>query len=193
MPVWQVAFFVIPLLFLIAVSFFVVKNYRVEPGFLPENWTKVLGKPNFWWTYGYTFLLATISMIAGTLLAFPASYALAFKLSEGARRWAVFLLIIPFFTSYVVRIFAWMFLLASNGVVNGALSYIGLRTLDDAEQPVRYARRLHDADAAAHHHPADIFARRHRQALHRGRAQPRLRALPDDLHGRSCRWRKSGS
>ncbi len=126
MPVWQLAFFVIPLLFLVAVSFFVVKNYRVEPGFLPENWTKVLGKPNFWWTYGYTFLLATISMIAGTLLAFPAAYALAFKLSEGARRWAVFLLIIPFFTSYVVRIFAWMFLLASNGVVNGALSYIGL-------------------------------------------------------------------
>lgn len=126
MPIWQVAFFVMPLLFLIAVSFFIVKNYRVEPGFLPENWTKVLGKANFWWTYGYTFLLATISMIAGSLLAFPASYALAFKLSEGARRWAVFLLIIPFFTSYVVRIFAWMFLLARDGVINGALGRIGL-------------------------------------------------------------------
>jgi ABC-type spermidine/putrescine transport system permease subunit I len=126
MPIWQIAFFVIPLLFLIAVSFFIVKNYRVEPGFLPENWTKILGRYIFWKTYGYTFLLATIATIVGTVLAFPAAYALAFKLSESARRWAVFLLIIPFFTSYVVRIFAWMFLLAREGVVNGALGRLGL-------------------------------------------------------------------
>jgi spermidine/putrescine transport system permease protein len=126
MPVWQIAFFVIPLLFLIAVSFFVVKNYRVEPGFMPENWTKILGRYIFWKTYGYTLMLATVATVIGTLLAFPASYALAFKLSDGARRWAVFLLIIPFFTSYVVRIFAWMFLLAREGVLNGALGLIGL-------------------------------------------------------------------
>lgn len=126
MPIFQITFFVIPLLFLIAVSFYVVKNYRVEPGFLPENWTKVLGKPNFWWTYGYTFLLASIATVIGTVVAFPASFALAFKLSESARRWAVFLLIIPFFTSYVVRVFAWMFLLAREGVINGALGRIGL-------------------------------------------------------------------
>lgn len=126
MPIFQIAFFVVPLLFLIAVSFFVVKNYRVEPGFLPGNWTKVLGKSNFWWTYGYTFLLASIATVIGTVVAFPAAFALAFKLSEGARRWAVFLLIIPFFTSYVVRVFAWLFLLAREGVINGALGRIGL-------------------------------------------------------------------
>lgn len=126
MPLWQIAFFVGPLLFLIAVSFFVVVNYRVEPGFAPENWTKMLGRYIFWKTYGYTLLLATIATIVGTLLAFPASYALAFYMSETARRWALFLLIIPFFTSYVVRIFAWMFLLAREGVINGTLNLVGL-------------------------------------------------------------------
>lgn len=126
MPFWQIAFFVGPLLFLIAVSFFVVVNYRVEPGFEPANWTKMLGRYIFWKTYGYTFLLASIATVLGTVLAFPASYALAFYTSESGRRWALFLLIIPFFTSYVVRIFAWMFLLAREGVINGAIKYIGL-------------------------------------------------------------------
>jgi spermidine/putrescine transport system permease protein/putrescine transport system permease protein len=44
---------------------------------------------------------------AGVALAFPCAYALAFKVSENVRRWAIFLLIIPFFTSYLVRAYSW--------------------------------------------------------------------------------------
>ena len=58
-------------------------------------------------------------------VAFPAAYTLAFKVSESTRRWAVFLLIIPFFTSYLVRIFSWYVILAESGVINAMLSYIG--------------------------------------------------------------------
>jgi spermidine/putrescine transport system permease protein len=42
------------------------------------------------------------------------------------RRWAIFLLIIPFFTSYLVRIFSWYVILAESGVVNAILGYVGL-------------------------------------------------------------------
>ena len=51
---------------------------------------------------------------------------LAFRMSESARRWIVFLLIIPFFTSYLVRIFSWYVILAESGVINAMLGYIGL-------------------------------------------------------------------
>ena len=61
-----------------------------------------------------------------TIVAFPASYALAFKVSDSVRRWVIFLLIIPFFTSYLVRIFSWYVILAESGVINAMLSYIGL-------------------------------------------------------------------
>ena len=47
-------------------------------------------------------------------------------MSETARRWAVFFLIIPFFTSYLVRVYAWQVIIAENGVINAALSYLGL-------------------------------------------------------------------
>ncbi|MEL6964962.1 MAG: efflux RND transporter permease subunit, partial [Pseudomonadota bacterium] len=71
-------------------------------------------------------VLATSATLICTLLAFPASYALAFKVSASARRWAIFLLIIPFFTSYLVRTFSWYVILAESGVVNAMLGYIGL-------------------------------------------------------------------
>ena len=69
---------------------------------------------------------ATIAAILSSLIAFPASYALAFKVSETARRWAVFFLILPFFTSYLVRVYAWQVLLAESGPINAFLGFAGL-------------------------------------------------------------------
>ncbi|MEZ5774299.1 MAG: ABC transporter permease [Hyphomicrobiaceae bacterium] len=124
--VWQGLFFIGPLLFMIAMSFFVVKNYRMEPAFDPVNWQKMLGWKIFWSAYLRTFLLAALATLLTSLVAFPAAFALAFKVSESTRRWAVFLLIIPFFTSYLVRIYAWQVILAEKGVINAALSFLGL-------------------------------------------------------------------
>ena len=124
--IWQVLFFLGPLLFMIAMSFFLVKNYRMEEAFELKNWEKMLTRGYFRDSYVFTFTLATVSTLLTSLIAFPASFALAFKVSESVRRWALFLLIIPFFTSYLVRIFSWYVILAESGVVNGLLSHIGL-------------------------------------------------------------------
>lgn len=124
--IWQVLFFVGPLVFMVAMSFFLVKNYVMQEAFVFKNWDKMLTRNYFWDSYFYTFLLATLSTIIASLVAFPASFALAFKVSEATRRWALFFLIIPFFTSYLVRTFSWYVILAETGVVNSILSYVGL-------------------------------------------------------------------
>jgi spermidine/putrescine transport system permease protein len=124
--VWQTIFFVGPLLFMVAMSFFVVKNYRMIEAFEFTNWVKMLGRGYFWDSYLLTLGLATVSTIVAMVIAFPAAYALAFKVSPAVRRWAIFLLIIPFFTSYLVRIFSWYVILAESGVVNAILGYVGL-------------------------------------------------------------------
>ncbi|MFD2740611.1 ABC transporter permease [Sulfitobacter aestuarii] len=123
---WQLLFFVGPLLFMVAISFFVVKNYRMTEAFELVNWQKMLSRNYFWDSYWYTLFIAALSASVAMLLAFPAAYALAFRASEGLRRWAIFLLIIPFFTSYLVRTFAWYVILAESGVLNAMLGYIGL-------------------------------------------------------------------
>ncbi|MFT7673231.1 MAG: spermidine/putrescine transport system permease protein [Gammaproteobacteria bacterium] len=124
--VWQLLFFVGPLVFMIAMSFFLVKNYRMTEAFEMQNWIKMYGKNYFWDSYFLTFGLASLSTLVATCLAFPAAYCLAFKISPSLRRWIVFLLIIPFFTSYLVRTFSWYVILAESGVINNMLGYLGL-------------------------------------------------------------------
>jgi spermidine/putrescine transport system permease protein len=124
--IWQGLFFVGPLVFMAAMSFFLVKNYRMTPAFEFDNWTRMLGRPFFWDAYFLTLWLATLATFLTTVLAFPAAYFLAFKVSDAVRRWAIFFLIIPFFTSYLVRIFAWQVILAQQGVINAGFSFLGL-------------------------------------------------------------------
>jgi spermidine/putrescine transport system permease protein len=124
--IWQLLFFVGPVVFMIAMSFFLVKNYRMTEAFEFVNWSKMFSKNYFWDSYFYTITIASISTALAMSLAFPASFALAFKASEKMRRLAIFLLIIPFFTSYLVRTFSWFVILSENGVVNALLGYIGL-------------------------------------------------------------------
>ena len=124
--IWQTLFFVAPLIFMVAMSFFLVKNYRMTEAFEFVNWTKMFSKGYFWDSYGLSLGLAAMATICASLLAFPAAYGLAFKVSETTRRWAIFFLIIPFFTSYLVRTFSWYVLLAQAGIVNEILGYVGL-------------------------------------------------------------------
>ena len=124
--VWQGLFFVAPLFFLVAMSFFIVRNYRMTEAFEMKNWLKMMSRDYFWDSYGLTIGLATLATLVVMTVAFPAAYTLAFRVSENTRRWAVFLLIIPFFTSYLIRIFSWYVILAESGLINAMLGYIGL-------------------------------------------------------------------
>jgi spermidine/putrescine transport system permease protein/putrescine transport system permease protein len=124
--VWQVVFFVFPLLFLVALSFWTVKNFTMTPDFDPVNWKTMYGKAVFWQAYGTTLMLAAVAAVLTSILAFPASFAIAFKLSDTARRWAVFLMVIPFFTSYLVRVYSWQIFLSDNGIINVVLGWVGL-------------------------------------------------------------------
>ncbi len=124
--VWQVAFFVAPLAFLVALSFWTVKNFTMRPDFDGVNWVTMYGKPVFWQAYATTFALAASASVLASVLAFPCAYTIAFKLSDRARRWAVFLMVIPFFTSYLVRVYSWQIFLSDAGIVNVLLGKAGL-------------------------------------------------------------------
>ena len=126
MPLWQLLFFIGPLVFMAVMTFWLVKNYRMEPAFVTVNWEKMFGRGYFRDAYWLTLWLAALSSAVTSLLAFPAAYALAFHVSEAVRRWLVFALIVPFFTSYLVRIYAWQVILAEQGVANAALGLVGL-------------------------------------------------------------------
>jgi spermidine/putrescine transport system permease protein len=126
MLLWQLLFFAFPLLFLIALSFWQVRNFRLEPALQLANWSYVFGSESFWIAYGRSWLYSGIATIIASCLAFPCAYGIAFKLGRNAQRFAIFLLVIPFFTSYLVRVYSWQIFLTDGGIINVLLGHLGV-------------------------------------------------------------------
>ena len=124
--IWQALFFIGPLIFVVAMSFFVVTNFRMVETFEFSSWEKMISRDYVWSAYRYTILIAGVAAVMASLLAFPAAYFLALRCSAGVRQVAILLLIIPFFTSYLVRTFSWYSILAEAGVFNGVIGLVGL-------------------------------------------------------------------
>ena len=122
---WQAAFFLAPLAFLVVMTFWSVKNFRLEPDFDTINWVKMWSKGYVVDTYLRTLGYGALAAATCSLLAFPAAYALAFKASANTRRLAIFLLITPFFTSYIVRVYSWQAVLSDSGILNTFFGLLG--------------------------------------------------------------------
>ncbi len=127
--IWQTLFFLAPLVFLICMTFWVVQNYRVTPDFVFSNWERMFTRGFFWDGLFYTARISVVTAAVASLLAFPVAFYLAFRARPSIKRLALFMLITPFFTSYLVRIYAWMIILAQEGVLNAVLGGIGIAPL----------------------------------------------------------------
>jgi spermidine/putrescine transport system permease protein/putrescine transport system permease protein len=114
---------------LLVISFWSVKNFQLTADFTFKNWATMLSRDTFWSAYNYTWALALTTAFTATLLALPAAYSIAFHLSNRARTVAIMLLVIPFFTCYLVRAYAWQIFLSDNGIINGLLVALGLTPL----------------------------------------------------------------
>jgi len=124
--IWQLMFFVFPLTFLVAISFWLVRNFRMVPSFEWLNWNYMLSRAFFWDAYVHTLAMAAGATVLVSLVAFPCAYTIAFKFRESAKQLLVLLLVTPFFTSYLVRTYSWQVFLSDNGIFNAALGQLGV-------------------------------------------------------------------
>jgi len=129
MALWQLAFFAAAFVFLAVMSFWQVRDFQLVAEFTTRNWDKLFHTSYFWAAYRYTFFLAVICAVSASILAFPLSYWMAFALPKRAQVIAVGLLITPFFTSYVVKVYSWRLILTDEGIINAALRALGIGTL----------------------------------------------------------------
>jgi ABC-type spermidine/putrescine transport system permease subunit I len=75
-----------------------------------------------------TLRLATVTTVIALLLSYPFSYYLA-RLKSDKKNLLLLAVVFPFWTSIIVRTYAWMIILGSNGIVNNILQAFGLRRL----------------------------------------------------------------
>ncbi|WP_019297939.1 MULTISPECIES: ABC transporter permease [unclassified Leisingera] len=128
LPVWLAGFFLGPMVLLIWLSFWDVKNFLLTPDFQLENWQKILTAGYFWSAYARTAVIAASASVLATLAALPCALAISFFLSPRARMVLLGLFVVPFFTSYLVRIYSWQIYLTENGIVMKLMAAIGIET-----------------------------------------------------------------
>src|ERR1700687_2236890 len=94
-------------------------------GFTLENYRRILSEDIYWRSFSLTFEISLLVTLLALLLGFPIAYAA----SAVPRGWSVLILalvILPFWTSVLVRAYAWLALLQRTGVINQFLQYFGV-------------------------------------------------------------------
>jgi spermidine/putrescine transport system permease protein len=125
---WLVVFFALPLAFIFVVSLGQRDQYGgVDMSHLSlQNYLRAL-EPTFLPTVWNSFRYASLTTILSIAIAYPMAYWIS---RYGGRRKPLLLVLVmlPFWTSYVIRTYAWMIILRDNGVVNSLLGAVGLPT-----------------------------------------------------------------
>ncbi len=121
-------FFVVPMLLVMAVSFFDYEAYdMLIPAFSLQNYVDVFSEQVTWDTYLSTLKFCLLVWAITLVLGFAIAYYLAFYVSSLSWQMTLFLICtIPFWTSNVIRMISWIPLLGRNGVVNSTLLSLGI-------------------------------------------------------------------
>lgn len=96
-----------------------------DGGFTAVHYQRFLTDNVYWMTFLQTFRIAFVVTVATLLLGYPVAYLAA----TASRKWSIVILamvILPFWTSVLVRAYAWLILLQRTGLVNSALKSLGL-------------------------------------------------------------------
>ena len=120
-------FVVIPLIAIVVVSFLDYDSVRIIPRFVLTNYTDLLFSSVTWRTYLNTLRYAAIVWAITLVLGFFVAYVLAFVVRGAVMQTVLFLVCtIPFLTSNIIRMIAWVPFLGREGLANRALLSLGL-------------------------------------------------------------------
>ncbi|MGB9684998.1 MAG: ABC transporter permease [Rectinema subterraneum] len=123
--VWLLVFFAAPLGIIIAYSFLKKGLYGgVEPQFSLEAYT-AMANPNILIVTWRTLKMSVIATILTLLIALPCGYSIARSHNQAMR---LFLVIVPFWTNFLVRIYAWIAILGNEGFLNDIIRALHLRS-----------------------------------------------------------------
>ena len=128
-------FFVIPVAFVIVVSFF---RYQMLVGMVPDftfkNYIDLLSNPTTWTLYLSTVKFTVIVLAITFVLGFWVAYFLVFHVRNLTTAIGLFLVCtVPFWTSNIIRMISWRPVLGKEGLINGGLMKLGI-----VDQPIQW-------------------------------------------------------
>ncbi len=114
-----------PLVVLITLSFWIQDYLDFIRTFSLKNYTDFFQKPIYIKILFKSIRMSGLVTIATVLLASPMAYFIAFRVKHNKLVWLI-LITVPFWTSYLLRVFAWKIMLGYNGVINSGLLSLGI-------------------------------------------------------------------
>ena len=119
---WTLAFFAVPFLAMALVSL----GLGSGKGLSLDAYAQFFGNASYRRALVNSLEVTLIVTVFSVLIAYPFAWILAFVVPERWQRLALMLAVLPFWTSYVVRSYSWLLVLAEKGVVNSTLTGLGL-------------------------------------------------------------------
>jgi spermidine/putrescine transport system permease protein len=133
-PTWTLAlfplatldlvFFVLPMLIMAVASVLVIQEFHVVFEFTAANYLFFFKNPLYATILAKTALLATVVTECCLVISYPFAFFLT-KLPKRVRNIMLVLVILPFWTSYLLRVYAWVTILGEHGLVNRVLMGVG--------------------------------------------------------------------
>jgi putrescine transport system permease protein len=135
---WLLAFFLVPFIIVFKISFSEVR--LAMPPYAPliqwlngvpraklhfDNYAFLFTDPLYISSYLYSLKVAAVSTLCCLLIGYPMAYAIAHA-SSTWRNVLLMMIVLPFWTSFLLRVYAWIGLLKNNGVINNTLMYFGI-------------------------------------------------------------------
>jgi spermidine/putrescine transport system permease protein len=114
-----------PMALLALYSFWRQEGYAIDTQLTLAQYGTSLGRANYRALFYRSLEISGMVTVITVLLAYPMAYFVAFRAGRSKFVWLI-LLTIPFWTSYLLRVFAWKLILGYNGVINSGLMKLGL-------------------------------------------------------------------
>ena len=124
--IWVGAFFLAPFGVMIAVSLSRLEGRVIVPGLFPDNYIRAFTDPSLVKGLVVSLEITALVTVISLALAYPLAWIIAMRVPARFQRLALMLAVLPFWTSYVVRSYAWLLVLGQKGVVNSTLMTLGL-------------------------------------------------------------------
>ena len=123
---WLLFFFAGPLIIIVIISFATRGPYgKIIYDFTAVNYSNAFDRlyvPAFW----RTLWIAAATTLLSIVVSYPVAYYIALRASDRWKRVLLMLTVVPFWTSFLIRTYAWVLLLRTEGVINTLLVKTGL-------------------------------------------------------------------
>jgi len=124
--IWTALFFVAPFAAMMLMSLWRIDTSGIDRTLGFDNYAQFFTNPAYWQAMVNSLEVTVIVTVLSVLLAYPFAWTLAERVPERFQRLALALAVLPFWTSYVVRSYAWLLVLAEKGIVNQTLVATGV-------------------------------------------------------------------